>query len=73
MAEDYPDREIVGYPMDAGDRSAIDHVVDQVLASLGAIDILVNNAAVNILGSIFGATQFVVHEAFEMTLCRAGS
>jgi 3-oxoacyl-[acyl-carrier protein] reductase len=53
MAEDYPNAEIVGYPMDAGDRSAIDHVVDQVFERCGGIDILVNNAAVNILGSIF--------------------
>lgn len=53
MGEDYPDREIVGYPMDAGDRNAIDVVVDQVLEKFGAIDILVNNAAVNVLGSIF--------------------
>jgi 3-oxoacyl-[acyl-carrier protein] reductase len=53
MAEDYPDREIVGYTMDAGDRNDIDEVVDQVLEKFGAIDILVNNAAVNILGSIF--------------------
>jgi 3-oxoacyl-[acyl-carrier protein] reductase len=53
IAEDYPDREIIGYPMDAGDRNAIDDVVDQVLGKFGAIDIVVNNAAVNILGSIF--------------------
>jgi len=53
MAEDYPDREIVGYPMDAGDRDAIDKVVDHVLETLGTIDIVVNNAAVNILGSVF--------------------
>jgi NAD(P)-dependent dehydrogenase (short-subunit alcohol dehydrogenase family) len=53
MAEDYPDREVVGYPMDAGDRDAIDNVVEQVLGKFGAIDILVNNAAVNIMGSIF--------------------
>ena len=53
MAEDYPDREIVGYPMDAGDRDAIDDVVAQVLEKFGAVDILVNNAAVNVLGSIF--------------------
>lgn len=53
MAEDYPDREIVGYPMDAGDRGAIDDVVDRVLERFSAIDILINNAAVNILGSIF--------------------
>ena len=53
MAEDFPDREIAGYPMDVGDRNAIDDVVEKVLGRFGAIDILVNNAAVNILGSIF--------------------
>ena len=53
IAEDYPDREIVGYPMDAGDRGGIDDVVDRVLETFGAIDIVVNNAAVNVLGSIF--------------------
>lgn len=53
MAEDYPDREIAGYPMDAGDRGAIDNVVDQVLERFGGIDIVVNNAAANIMGSIF--------------------
>jgi 3-oxoacyl-[acyl-carrier protein] reductase len=53
MAEDYPNVEIVGYPMDAGDRGAIDNVVDQVIETFGAVDILVNNAAVNILGSFF--------------------
>jgi NAD(P)-dependent dehydrogenase (short-subunit alcohol dehydrogenase family) len=53
MAEDYPDREVVGYPMDAGDRDAIDNVVEQVLRKFGAIDVLVNNGAVNIMGSIF--------------------
>lgn len=53
MAEDYPDREIIGYTMDVGDRDAIDGVVDQVLEKWGAIDVLVNNAAVNVLGSIF--------------------
>jgi NAD(P)-dependent dehydrogenase (short-subunit alcohol dehydrogenase family) len=53
MAEDYPDREVIGFPMDAGSRSDIDSVVEQVLERFGGIDILVNNAAANILGSIF--------------------
>jgi 3-oxoacyl-[acyl-carrier protein] reductase len=53
MAEDYPDREVIGFPMDAGSRSDIDAVVDGVLETFGAIDILVNNAAANVLGSIF--------------------
>src|SRR5262249_15796438 len=53
VAEDYPEREVVGYAMDAGDRGAIDDVVGQVLERFGAIDILVNNAPLNIMGSIF--------------------
>ncbi|MCV7235222.1 SDR family oxidoreductase [Mycobacterium branderi] len=53
MGVDYPGAEIVGCPMDAGDRGAIDAVVDRVLEKFGAVDILVNNAAVNVLGSIF--------------------
>jgi 3-oxoacyl-[acyl-carrier protein] reductase len=53
IAEDYPNREIVGWPMDAGDRGAIDDVVGRALDAFGAVDIVVNNAAVNIMGSIF--------------------
>jgi NAD(P)-dependent dehydrogenase (short-subunit alcohol dehydrogenase family) len=53
MVEDYPDREIIGCPMDAGNRSAIDGVIDEVLEKLGGVDILVNNAAINVLGSVF--------------------
>lgn len=50
---DYPQTTVVGYPLDAGDCGRIDTVVEAVSASLGPIQILVNNAAVNILGSIF--------------------
>jgi 3-oxoacyl-[acyl-carrier protein] reductase len=53
MAEDYPDRQIVGHPMDAGDRNAIDSVMEQVVEKFGGVDILINNAAINILGSVF--------------------
>jgi 3-oxoacyl-[acyl-carrier protein] reductase len=53
IAEDYPDRKIVGWPMDAGERDAIDDVVERVLEEFGQIDIVVNNAAENIMGSIF--------------------
>lgn len=54
IAADYPAATVVGYPMDAGDRVQIDAVVDEVTASLGPVRILVNNAAVNVVGSIFG-------------------
>jgi NAD(P)-dependent dehydrogenase (short-subunit alcohol dehydrogenase family) len=53
ISADYPDTEIVGYPMDAGDRGQIDAVVAEVARNLGPVQILVNNAAVNVVGSIF--------------------
>lgn len=53
IATDYPSTTVVGYPMDAGNREHIDAVVDEVTATLGPVRILVNNAAVNVLGSIF--------------------
>ena len=54
IAADYPAATVVGYPLDAGDRDQIDAVVDAVTASLGPVRILVNNAALNVVGSIFG-------------------
>ncbi len=39
--------------MDAGDRAQIDDVVAEVTRTLGRVQILVNNAAVNVIGSIF--------------------
>lgn len=53
IARDYPDVEVVGYPMDAGDRQQIDEVVSNVARTLGPVQILVNNAAINVMGSIF--------------------
>jgi 3-oxoacyl-[acyl-carrier protein] reductase len=53
IAADYPAATVVGYPLDAGDRDQIDAVIDEVTASLGPVQILVNNAAVNVVGSIF--------------------
>jgi NADP-dependent 3-hydroxy acid dehydrogenase YdfG len=53
IAADYPKATVVGYPLDAGDRDQIDAVVDEVTATLGPIRILVNNAALNVIGSIF--------------------
>ena len=54
IAADYPGATVVGYPLDAGDRDQIDAVVDAVTDSLGPVRILVNNAAVNVVGGIFG-------------------
>ncbi len=53
IASDHADTTVVGYPLDAGDREQIDSVVAQVTGQLGPITILVNNAAVNVVGSIF--------------------
>ncbi|HLY33614.1 MAG TPA: SDR family oxidoreductase [Jatrophihabitantaceae bacterium] len=53
IAADYPKTTAIGFPLDAGDRDQIDAVVDEVTATLGPIRILVNNAAINVIGSIF--------------------
>ena len=53
IAADYPDVTVVGFRMDAGDRSHIDFVVDEVTAKVGPVTILVNNAAVNVVGGIW--------------------
>ena len=53
IANDYPDVRVAGYAMDASDRQRIDAVVADVGRTLGPIQILVNNAAINVVGSIF--------------------
>jgi NAD(P)-dependent dehydrogenase (short-subunit alcohol dehydrogenase family) len=53
IAADHPDTTVIGLPMDAGDRAHIDDVVGEVTRTLGPVQILVNNAAVNVIGSIF--------------------
>jgi NAD(P)-dependent dehydrogenase (short-subunit alcohol dehydrogenase family) len=40
---------VIGLPLDVGDRERIDEVVAEATARLGPIDVLVNNAAVNVL------------------------
>jgi NAD(P)-dependent dehydrogenase (short-subunit alcohol dehydrogenase family) len=52
IAAEYDGRAI-GVPLDAGSRSQIEAVTAQVEAELGPITVLVNNAAYNIMGSIF--------------------
>jgi NAD(P)-dependent dehydrogenase (short-subunit alcohol dehydrogenase family) len=54
IARDYPDVRVAGYAMDASNRERIDEVVEDVARNLGAIQILINNAAINVVGSIFG-------------------
>jgi NAD(P)-dependent dehydrogenase (short-subunit alcohol dehydrogenase family) len=53
IAADHPKTRVVGHRLDAGDRDGIDRVVGEVARTLGPIRILVNNAAINVMGSIF--------------------
>ncbi len=52
LQAEFPGTRVVGHLMDAGDRAAIDDVVAAVAADLGPVDLLVNNAAVNVLGLV---------------------
>jgi NAD(P)-dependent dehydrogenase (short-subunit alcohol dehydrogenase family) len=53
IARDFPDVRVAGYAMDASNRERIDEVVADVARTVGPIQILVNNAAINVVGSIF--------------------
>lgn len=53
LGKEFPETTVIGLPMDAGDRGHIDEVVAKVGETLGPIQILVNNAAINVVGSIF--------------------
>jgi NAD(P)-dependent dehydrogenase (short-subunit alcohol dehydrogenase family) len=53
LRDDFPDSQVLGIPLDAGDRGQIDAAVENVLDAFGRIDILVNNAAVNIIKPVF--------------------
>lgn len=43
---------VVGHVLDVADRERVDEVLADVAATLGPVDILVNNAAVNVLGTV---------------------
>lgn len=43
---------IIGFPLDVSHRERVDHVVGEVLSRYGRIDVLVNNAGVNVLGPL---------------------
>jgi NAD(P)-dependent dehydrogenase (short-subunit alcohol dehydrogenase family) len=53
IAADHPATTVVGIPLDVGERSQIDAVVERVANELGPVRILVNNAAVNWAGPIW--------------------
>ncbi len=51
LRADFGDR-VAGWTLDVADRPRVDAVLAEVEKTLGPIDILVNNAAINILGSV---------------------
>lgn len=53
IARDNPDSRVAGYTLDVANRHQVDDVVGAVTAELGPIQILVNNAAIDITGTIF--------------------
>lgn len=53
VAADHPNTVVRGYPLDVSDRQSIDKVVELVVGEFGGVDILVNNAAVNVVQPIF--------------------
>ena len=57
-------REVQGLPMDVLDRSSMDRVVEQVMASWGRIDVLVNNALYGGPGTMYPFSEFDI-EALE--------
>src|SRR5690242_17047812 len=48
------DVRVLVYQLDVTDRARVDEVIDEVASSIAPIDILVNNAAVNVLGTVAG-------------------
>jgi NAD(P)-dependent dehydrogenase (short-subunit alcohol dehydrogenase family) len=65
------DVPVAGFAVDVTDRGAVDAMLSEASGALGTIDILVNNAAVNVQGSIFdydpGDFDHVV--AVDLTAC----
>jgi NAD(P)-dependent dehydrogenase (short-subunit alcohol dehydrogenase family) len=53
IARDHPETEVFAFPLDAGDRAGIESVTAEVARRIGPIQILVNNAAINVIGSLF--------------------
>ena len=53
IAADHPGVRIAGHAMDVSDRGRIDEVLAEVSDTLGPVQILVNNAAINVVGNIF--------------------
>ena len=70
MAAEY-DTTVVGYPMDVGDRRRCDEVIAEVTGKFGPIQILVNNAGLNIHAGIleYDADNFDLCLNVNLTAC----
>ena len=53
LMQDFPGAGATGLVLDAGDPVQIDAVLDEIRGHVGAVDILVNNAAVNWAGPVW--------------------
>jgi NAD(P)-dependent dehydrogenase (short-subunit alcohol dehydrogenase family) len=52
LCNEFPGTRVTAHLLDVGDRGAIDDVVAAVADDLGPVDLLVNNAAVNVLAPV---------------------
>ena len=52
LAAELAPTPVIGHTLDVSDRARVDEVLAAVAATLGPVDILVNNAAVNVLGTV---------------------
>lgn len=52
LAAELAPTQVVGHVLDVADRARVDEVLAEVAATVGPVDILVNNAAVNVLGTV---------------------
>lgn len=52
LASRFGTDRVVGYELDVGDRTAVDEVIDAVERDVGPVQLLVNNAAINVLTEV---------------------
>ncbi|SNQ46813.1 3-oxoacyl-ACP reductase [Frankia canadensis] len=59
---------VVGIPLDVASRESIDAALEQVLAAHGTVDVLVNNAAFNVVAPIFDYDPAVWDQTVDVNL-----
>ncbi|MFL6090162.1 MAG: SDR family NAD(P)-dependent oxidoreductase [Aeromicrobium sp.] len=68
VTRDHPNTHVLGRVMDVRDRDQIDAVLAEVTAELGPVTVLVNNAAVNYVGSIFDYDPALWDETLKVNI-----